>query len=224
MPAYAVNESNFQGALERKENDINSNAVLSEQQRNILEEKHRLFSEFEKSTISTRGSSNTWSTLGTFTIYIQETNYYCGPACVKSVLNFINGSSPLQFIVALGCNTTTSGTYLADMISYLNSKQTVNVYEGAYQETQTKLARYLYFDINTRGIPCIIGFACSTENGWQYSSNGHFSCVVAARDDRGAFILADPLPGYLGYGVGGYVKTIDELFYAYNSVNIGFCW
>lgn len=220
--AYAIDESGPKGALEHDESYRGSQIVYTEKQKNMLEEKHRLLEEFEQNKVSTY--AYTWSFLDYFTIYVQETNYYCGPATVKSVLNYINGSAPSQSTIATNCNTTSSGTYLADMINYLNNKQSVNVYEGAYRVDQTKLARYLYFDVHNRGIPCIIGFACNTTNGWQYDSGGHFCCVIGARDDRGAFTLADPYTGYLGYGVPAYDKSVNDLFYAYNSVNIGFCW
>lgn len=189
----------------------------TEEQLLNLEEKHRLLEAMDEN-VSTY--SLTWSFLEPFTLYSQINNHYCAPACVQSVLKYINGSAPSQITIASGCNTTSNGTTMPNMINYLNTKQTANVYEGFYVHDQTRLARYLYFDIHNRGIPSIISFACSTDQGWLYDSNGHVSCVVSARDDRGAFVIADPLVGYLGYEEIAYIKTIGELY----EVFTGLCW
>ncbi len=183
----------------------------------MLEEKHRMV---EAMTDGVSTYATTWSSLGTFHLYAQVNNYYCAPACVQSVLRYINGSAPSQYVIANGCNTTTSGTTTPNMINYLNTQQTANVYEGFYDKDQTKIARYLYFDIHNRGIPSIISYACTVDQGWQYNSDGHVSCVISARDDRGAFTLADPLIGYLGYGVSGYSKSIGQLYEVFK----GLCW
>ncbi len=37
---------------------------------------------------------------GTFTMYQQQKDYYCIPACVQSILTYINGTSPTQADIA----------------------------------------------------------------------------------------------------------------------------
>lgn len=60
---------------------------------------------------------------GTFTMYQQINNYYCAPASVKSVLQYINGSSDSQSTIANGLGTTSDGTSPTKIAPYLNQKQ-----------------------------------------------------------------------------------------------------
>lgn len=50
----------------------------------------------------------------------QENGYYCGPATVQQTLKRINGSAPSQSTIASGIGTTTAGSNLASMVSYIN--------------------------------------------------------------------------------------------------------
>lgn len=212
--------SGLTGALEYNEDIC---GPVSREEIVALNEKMSLLETIEKEQPATRAT--TWSHLpGTFTLYFQTTNYNCGPACVQSTIKYINGSAPAQSTVATGCKTTTNGTYLSDMVAYLNSKQTENRYVSVYQEDNSTFSSCLYSAVHYLEVPAIVGFACSTSDGWAYNSGGHFTCINAARDDKGAFQLADPLIGYLGGSTHFYQKSITDLYEAYDSVNIGFSW
>lgn len=58
----------------------------------------------------------------------QETSYWCGPATVKQVLDFLNGSSNSQSYYASKLGTTTDGTDFSKVDDVLNAHQSVNTY------------------------------------------------------------------------------------------------
>jgi len=112
-------------------------------------------------------------------------------------LRYLNGSAPTQDTIAVGCKTTsTAGTYISDMVTYINSMQSKNRYTSKYQANSTNMSSYLYSGIVSYGAPPIIGMAFSSSNGWLYSSGGHFMSVYGAKSDKSEFALADPWIGY----------------------------
>lgn len=60
--------------------------------------------------------------------YEQQTSYWCGPATVKQVLGFLNGTSSTQAIYASALGTTENGTVFNNIDTALNKYQTKNVY------------------------------------------------------------------------------------------------
>ncbi|MBR6835402.1 MAG: C39 family peptidase, partial [Oscillospiraceae bacterium] len=70
----------------------------------------------------------------------QENDYYCVPACVRSMLMYINGSSPSQSSIASSLGTTSSdGTNPTTIAPYLNSKQNNCYYVYYASPTQSYL-------------------------------------------------------------------------------------
>lgn len=175
-----------------------------------------------ESTVMPRAS---WTYLSGYLVYNQTTSYNCGPAAVQAALRYLNGSTPTQATIAEGCGTTTSGTYLADMLTYINDEQNENTYISKYQANSTNMKNYLYSGVVTYDAPPIIGMAFSENDGWLYSSGGHFMSVYGAMSDKSKFALADPWIGYSNSGLSdnswSYSKSATDIFNAYNSVNIG---
>ncbi|RFZ78130.1 hypothetical protein DS742_14675 [Lacrimispora amygdalina] len=171
-----------------------------------------------------RQASTSWKYLNGYTVYSQITNYNCGPACVQAALNYL-GVSRNQSDIARGCRTTTNGSYIADMVTYINGQQTRNKYVGKYNQSSSEMSRLLYSGVSTSNAAPIIGLTFSTSDGWLYSTNGHFMSVYGAKSDKSAFALGDPWIGYSGSGLGGeswtYTKSAATLYKAYNKVNIG---
>ncbi|PDO10017.1 MAG: hypothetical protein BLM47_09385 [Candidatus Reconcilbacillus cellulovorans] len=62
------------------------------------------------------------------TPFKQETPYWCGPATVKQVLHFLNGTSQPQSYYASKLGTTTDGTDFSKVDDVLNSHQSVHTY------------------------------------------------------------------------------------------------
>lgn len=176
----------------------------------------------DESAVTPRAS---WTYLSGYLVYNQTTSYNCGPAAVQAALRYLNGSTPTQATIADGCKTTTSGTYLADMLAYINDEQSENTYISKYQANSTNMKNYLYSGIVTYDAPPIIGMAFSSSDGWLYSSGGHFMSVYGTMSDKSKFALADPWIGYSNSGLTdnawSYSKSATDIFNAYDSVNIG---
>lgn len=175
-----------------------------------------------ESAVTPRAS---WTYLSGYLVYNQTTSYNCGPAAVQAALRYLNGSTPTQATIAEGCKTTTAGTYLSDMLTYINSEQSENTYVSKYQASSTNMKNYLYSGVVTYDAPPIIGMAFSSSDGWLYSSGGHVMSVYGAMSDKSAFALADPWIGYSNSGLTdnswSYSKSATDIFNAYDSVNIG---
>lgn len=60
--------------------------------------------------------------------FAQEKIYYCGPANVKQVIQFYNGTSASQATYASSMGTTSSGTVVANMVNELNKRQSKFTY------------------------------------------------------------------------------------------------
>lgn len=175
-----------------------------------------------ESTVTSRA---TWTCLSDYLVYSQTTSYNCGPAAVQAALEYLTGSTPTQATIAEGCKTTTAGTYLSDMLTYINSEQSENKYVSKYEADSTNMKTYLYAGIVIYDAPPIIGMAFSSSDGWLYSSGGHFMSVYGTTSDKSTFALADPWIGYSNSGLTdnawSYSKSATDIFNAYNSVNIG---
>ena len=157
--------------------------------------------------------------------YGQEKNYTCGPACVKMALKIITNQVYNEDVISSGCNTTTSGTYLSDMVTYINSVQTYNEYVPHYRATKDFMAFCLTDCVRYWDSPPIIGIRETISENWLYNLGGHFVIITAAMSDETAYEVTDPWSGFVGDTENcTYVKSADELYNAYNLVNIGFMY
>ena len=76
----------------------------------------------------------------------QETSYYCGPANVKMVLQYLNGSSLSQSTYASSMGTNTSGTYVYKITNELN-KYSSKKYQYASNLSQDTFKSIIDSDI-----------------------------------------------------------------------------
>lgn len=118
----------------------------------------------------------TYSKTLNITTYQQETSYWCGPANIKQVIQYLTGSSESQSTYASDMGTNSSdGTYVYKMVQELNAKQskfTYAYYEVSSNDTQT-VASYIFSNIQA-GKPCI--FHSQTKYLYLYNgkSLGHY--------------------------------------------------
>lgn len=131
---------------------------------------------------------------GSFTIYQQETSYYCVPACVKSVLKYLTGTTYSQSSIANAMGTTTSGTYSSKIAPYLNEKQDYNYIRTTYPEQNT-MCNFLYYAVANHDTPALMSIVNSTGANWHYATNGHRLVVNAVYSDDSRIQFADPLGG-----------------------------
>jgi len=216
----------FAGALPAESYEMENDGVES-----LTSEQVKIKSEKEELDVSavikpSKARAVTWDYLDDgYTVYGQINNYYCGPATVKGALKYLTGKTYSQSTIASACGTTTSGTYLAPMVKYLNSKISSNYYVQKNGVNKTDMVNYLYSSIALYDMPPIVGIACSTADGWKYTSGGHFIAINGVTTDGSTFNIADSLIMYLGYSSGSfYDKSATTLYNAYNAVNIGLCW
>lgn len=119
-------------------------------------------------------------------IYQQATNYYCGPASVKMVVQFINGSSDTQNVIAGDLNTNSSGTYVYMITKYLNDKTSKNYNHQIFYSPSS------WFNAARAGVmsnkPMIANVKSANSPGvLPYTTSGHYMPVsgVAAIDVGG---------------------------------------
>lgn len=158
-----------------------------------------------------------------FYYYGQEKNYTCGPASVKMALRNITGEAYSESSISAGCNTTTSGTYLADMVTYINSMQNHNVYIARYNKSKATMKADLYAGIVNWDAPPIVGLKETTSNGWNYNLGGHFVVVYAVYSNQKKYAVTDPWSGYIGDSANRDITvSVDMMYTAYSAVNIGY--
>ncbi|GHV14171.1 hypothetical protein FACS1894219_09930 [Clostridia bacterium] len=131
---------------------------------------------------------------GTFSMYQQSTDYYCVPACVKSIVQYINGSSDSQSTIASALGTTSSsGTDPTTIAPYLNEQQSSCYYVYVQSPSQTTMCNALYYTINTEQVPASMGISGTTTSNWYYATSGHSLVVNAIYSDKSKIQFADPL-------------------------------
>lgn len=161
-----------------------------------------------------------------FNYYSQETNYTCGPACVRMALKYLASSSNYsESEISDGCNTTPGvGTYLADMVEYINGEQNKTNYIPRYQKNISTMRIDISECIINSNASSIIGVIENSSNGWPYDSSiGHFVTVYGAYSDRSCFAICDPWAGFVGDSNNRWYPVSDQqLFDAYNSIDIGY--
>jgi len=168
----------------------------------------------------------TWKYLsGGFTVYGQQNNYYCGPAVVKATLQKLNGSSPAQSIIAIGCKTKINGgTTLENMVSYVNARISTRDYAIRKGGTKTDMTNYLYSGL-VYEMPPMIGFSCEVSPEWPYGSSGHAVNINGCTTDRTLLNLADPAIIYLGLPMSSFHnQTATALYAGYIAHGSGLAW
>ncbi|MBP3380960.1 MAG: hypothetical protein J6K77_08880 [Ruminococcus sp.] len=179
--------------------------TLSEEEQDkrnrVLQEMERM----ESCDISV-ASSYKISVPGTFTMYQQIYNDYCLPACVKSIIHYINGSSEGQEDIARdGCKD-----YLYRARIYLNEHQSQCNYLEQTNPAKHFITSAVYTTINEEKAPCILGINTTLTNNWHYQTEGHAVVVNAIQSDKSKMQIADPLGGYSNWAY-YYEKDADTI-------------
>ncbi len=114
--------------------------------------------------------------------YQQENGYYCGPATVKEILQYYNGSSLTQSQYASALGTTTLGTDMPIITSVLNNNLSSNISPYSYDDTWTSFSEWstrVKYAIDT-GHPVVVDINSSA--GYASlpyaSSTGHYLAII----------------------------------------------
>lgn len=167
-----------------------------------------------------------WSDLPSFTMYKQNTNYYCTVASCKAAMQYLTGSSSSQETIAAALGTTTDGTIFSNAKKYLNSHQSSNTYifktSGASLST---MQNDFYSAIIIYDAPPLITVKLSTTDGWAYNTSGHTMCICGARGDRAYFRIADPYIKWANSGASMlYTKTASSIHKAISDRGNGYIY
>lgn len=180
----------------------------------------------EESLESANTYSVTWTNLSGFQVYNQSSTYNCGPACVQAVLAYF-GTTLSQSDIADSCTMTPTGAQVASMWQIINSSLHGNPgYNYVTETNQNSMQNSLYSAIVSNGKPCIIGLAFREEDGWYYSTEGHYMSVYSAKSDRTRFGLGDPWIGFstdpdLADAPWSYTKDSSTIYTAFSLKEIG---
>lgn len=167
-----------------------------------------------------------WYSLS-MTYYGQQTSMSCGPACVRMVLKNLTGTTYTEATIRNNTNySSTYGTYLSDLVSYLNEKQDENEYGTYYQKSKTTMKKNLYTSIKTNSAPAIIGVRPSASDGFPYSgTGGHFLTVYAITTDKASVMVCDPWAGYIDDDDNRWYEiTSNDLYDGYDDINCGYAY
>lgn len=205
------------GAREARVQDVIDSLQLSKKSEFVSE---------QNNLNSTNASWYQLSDMSSFVYYAQAKNYSCGAASVRMALRYLTGSDYSESTIRTGCSTTTSGTYLSDMKTYINKQQSSNSYITKYGATKTTLKDNLYSGIVTYDAPPILGLCESTSSGWPFDLPAHFVAVYSVKSDKSEVAIADPWAGYVSStsSYKWYDKSTDDLYTAYNAVNCGYMY
>ncbi len=203
-------ETDVHVVVERNETSVNTGDLLSpvesveEQLAGLSEEQIEIalekLNDKGNDSCITPYADTTWNYLTDFTMYKQDTEYFCTPAVCKAAMQYLTGSSDNQYTIAAALGTTINGTPFANAKTYLNDNQKANPYVSLPSSTnQSIMASNFYSAINSYNAPALISVTFSSTNGWPYDASGHTLCIYGARSDKEYFAMADP-----------YIQWVDE--------------
>ena len=153
--------------------------------------------------------------------YNQQYGYYCGPATIRQVCGYLNGTSnlPSQDKIADDMNTTSSnGTDQGELIDYLNShtsKTYESLWAGGAFTSSSQLFNLIIQDTNNNK-PTVIHIEDTNLGNWRYCTDGHYLCTEGYIDDTTTnghnVYLVDPWLNGHNISSGKYDVTVDRLY------------
>ena len=190
--------------------DTDRTQEFSEEELEKIEEKLASVEALKNSPVQTRLSK---FTLPGFTIYRQENDIYCVPACVRSALKYITENVYSQCTVAsaMGTSSSIGGTRDTAIAPYMNQKQSRYTYLRVDNPSANSIGLLSYTAIATNDVPAFMCIEADNYSDWLYPTQGHCLNVRAVYTDKSKVELADPLGGtQLGYPYYGTCPTYTE--------------
>jgi|InofroStandDraft_1065614.scaffolds.fasta_scaffold08631_2 hypothetical protein len=146
---------------------------------------------------------------------LQKNGYYCGPATVKNVLQYINSASETQNFYAGKLGTTSDGTDMTKIPAVLNKYQSRCEY--VYKEFSDLSTWKSRVEKDTKKyVPVVLDIKSDTDN-WRYSTSGHFLCTggyIYNENDTDYVFICDPHPTH-----GGVYKVSAKKAYTVNRAH-----
>ncbi|ONI45528.1 hypothetical protein AN640_04450 [Candidatus Epulonipiscium fishelsonii] len=122
----------------------------------------------------------------------QENGYYCGPATIKQVMHYFNGTSYEQSDIANSLYTNTSGTDMTYLHKYLNivTDEQYIYYEKATADFYEWLDIIIYNIMNNK--PVILDVTIRERGAFPYTTAGHFLNISGVDTKNRRLRLTDP--------------------------------
>ncbi len=194
--------------------------TLSDEQRQLVDEKVRMDAEAREKTPADEIHANTRSTTkyglsGIFTMFQQKNDLLCVAACVQSMLTYVTGSSPEQDEI-----NKVIDTQLATIPKYVNDKISVTDYVWSTDPDPSDITRRIKRDITDWNIPTFLGIIDPYGVNWFYATIGHCVLSNGIYDDETMILIADPLGGRIDNCAFFYEAETDKVA----QVTVEMCW
>ncbi len=163
---------------------------LSDEELQKVREKEKLLEEAENRVIPRSTTIYTIPNPNTFHMYQQETDVFCIPACIQSVLMYINGTSPWQ----VGIHIITKMNF-AKIPAFINDYQSKCHYLLVTSPNAAKLVASIYVSVDVYEVPSFLRIEASNEDNLYYTTGGHCILAYGIYGDNSKILLADPLGG-----------------------------
>ena len=192
---------------------------MSSKQKSALERKTKEAFSFSSEK---KASYRSMSTIpGSFTIYPQINDNWCGPASVKSILQYINGSSLSQGTYACWMGSdATQGVTTSSLLSCLNAFQSSYNYDQAWKCNLTKASMKTLLKYTTCSAQVPTCMYIATYYNWFYNTSSHCTVVYGVDDSLDMIQIADPYGGYLPTVPQYYSKSASTCY----DVALGITW
>lgn len=191
--------------------DLSSNngTIYTDEYLHELEESYTRVEETAYNNCRTRAGICWMNRTLSVSTFQQSNNYYCGPANIKQVIHYINGSSASQSTYANRMGTNSSeGTYVYKMRDELNYRQSYNNYvyqqmnSNSYNTFMTIIEGNIFYgeDTEVKGKPVILH--AKTASLYQYNGTnlGHYLTVNGFNVINKKITYVDPWNANYGRG------------------------
>ncbi len=193
--------------------------TLSDEQRQLIEEKEQMAAEIEaeqsNKPYATTGEATLIGLPGVFTMYEQETYRYCGPACIKSALMYITGTSPTQSQINREINET-----FTNIPEYVNARQDKCLYVFSKPQTKDDITIRIRSDITVDKVPTFLRIVIPEDIEWFYPPTYHCVLSNGIYDDLETILIADPLGGKVKDCPAFYEKPASTIA----KITTSICW
>lgn len=152
------------------------------------------------------GQAASLKRLQNFTIYMQEEDNYCGPACIKSALRFITGSSPSQTTIHKSINMD-----FTKIPGFVNAREKKCYYVWGYFNNTSDLMNKIETDVVRVNVPVFLRIDGTTSSNWYYATSGHCILATGIYTDKSKVQIADPLGNRLPGCPYFYLKDASQL-------------
>ncbi len=167
---------------------------LTDEQRKIIEEKEKIAADFDSNPFAGMYAATGEAYLdlpGTFSMYQQQTLSYCVPACIQSVLVYINGISPDQGDIYPFVNI-----YFDRIPGYINPRLTKHTYVfWTAEKIEDRLTYFITQDVAAAKVPTFIRIVVPKNSEWHYETDGHCVLSNGISVDQSMIRIADPNGG-----------------------------